>query len=143
MRSFVFLAALPLLVSAWSEHTLLGRATSGNSTSCDTDDKVCGAFCIPGDYTCCPDLEGGCPSTSVCQKGDNGVYGCCPNGKICNGDGGSEFLDDDDSDSGTSTSTSDGSSPSSTAASSNGARHVVFSQGLALAALGAGAVAFL
>src|ERR1700742_1096846 len=92
MRSFLFFA-LPLLASAWSEHTLLTRAT-GNATSCETGDKVCGAFCIPGTYTCCPDLEGGCPSNAECQEGDNGEYGCCPVGDTCSGNGGAEFLDE-------------------------------------------------
>ncbi|KAL2441399.1 hypothetical protein ABEF95_014524 [Exophiala dermatitidis] len=102
-------AVLPLIVSAsvWSDTGLLARATTGNDTiSCiSNDDKVCGKFCIPSDYTCCQDDEGGCSSSSVCQKGDNGVYGCCPKGKTCQGDGGAEFIDED----------GDGSSPSGTA----------------------------
>ncbi|ETI29346.1 hypothetical protein G647_01799 [Cladophialophora carrionii CBS 160.54] len=147
MRSFVLFAALPLLASAWTEHKLLTRAT-GNATACETGDKVCGAFCIPGTYTCCPDLEGGCQtSKSVCQEGDNGVYGCCPIGEICTGNGGAEFLDDSsDDDSGNDdndTSTGGSSGDIESASASNDARPVVLSQGLMAAVVAAGIVGLL
>jgi hypothetical protein len=145
MRSFLFFAALPLLASAWSEHTLLTRAT-GNATSCETGDKVCGAFCIPSDYTCCPDLEGGCSSTSVCQEGDNGVYGCCPEGDTCTGDGGAEYLDEatsDSSTSGTSTSTSDASFATQTTSGSTRAHSLILGPGLTVALVAAGLVSLL
>ncbi|EXJ89698.1 hypothetical protein A1O3_02765 [Capronia epimyces CBS 606.96] len=140
MRSFYFLAALPLLVSAWTENTLLTRASSGNETSCDSGDKACGSFCIPDNYTCCPDLEGGCPATSVCTKGDNGVYGCCGKGEYCKGDGGSEFIDGDSS---SSTSTANAAAATKTGDSSSGADSIVLGQGLTLAAVAAGLVALL
>ncbi|KIW88839.1 uncharacterized protein Z519_10323 [Cladophialophora bantiana CBS 173.52] len=143
MRSFfLVVGALPLLASAWSEHSLLTRAT-GNATECDTGDKVCGVFCIPSDYTCCPDLEGGCPSKSVCQKGDNGVYGCCPVGDTCTGDGGAEFLDGDGSASSTSTSTADASVASKTTSATNAAQPLVMAQGLTAALVAAGVAALL
>ncbi|KIW74857.1 hypothetical protein AYO21_08696 [Fonsecaea monophora] len=141
MRSLllVVVGALPLLTSAWSEHTLLTRAT-GNATSCESGDKVCGAFCIPSDYTCCPDLEGGCSSKSVCQKGDNDVYGCCPVGDTCSGDGGAEFLD---SESSTSTNTADASVASKTTTATNAAQPQVVANGLAVAIVAAGIAALL
>jgi hypothetical protein len=146
MRSFLFFAALPLLASAWSEHTLLTRAT-GNATACESGDKVCGAFCIPGTYTCCPDLEGGCStSKSVCQEGDDGVYGCCPIGETCTGNGGAEFLDDasdDDSIDTTGTSTADSSSATDSALASNDARPLVLSKELMVAVVAAGIVGLL
>ncbi|EXJ59803.1 hypothetical protein A1O7_03950 [Cladophialophora yegresii CBS 114405] len=143
MRSFAFFAALPLLASAWTEHTLLTRAT-GNATACESGDKVCGAFCIPSTYTCCPDLEGGCQtSKSVCQEGDNGVYGCCPIGETCTGNGGAEFLDDSSDDNDSTDSSSEGSTDIETATASNDARPVVLSQGLMVAVVAAGIVGLL
>ncbi|EXJ95626.1 hypothetical protein A1O1_00748 [Capronia coronata CBS 617.96] len=146
MRPFCFLAALPLLVSAsasaWSETTLLIRATTpGNETSCESGDKACGIFCIPSDYTCCPDLEGGCPSaTSVCMEGDNGIYGCCGKDEYCQGDGGSEFIDDGAD--GSSSGSSNGTTATRTGDSTSGADVVVFGigQGLTFAAVMAGIV---
>ncbi|OAP58749.1 hypothetical protein AYL99_07839 [Fonsecaea erecta] len=141
MRTLFLLAVgiLPLLTSAWSDHALLGRST-GNATSCDAGDKVCGVFCIPSNYTCCPDLEGGCSSNSVCQKGDNGVYGCCPVGDTCTGDGGAEFLDDGSSTS--STSTADASVASKTTSATNAAQPLVVARKLTavLVAVGIGAL---
>jgi hypothetical protein len=55
---------------------------SGAST-----DFSCGDLCLPHSYTCCPDKLGGCPQDASCVKGDNGVYGCCPEGGKCTGDG--------------------------------------------------------
>ncbi|KAK7885131.1 hypothetical protein LTR67_010622 [Exophiala xenobiotica] len=136
MRTFFFLAALPLLASAWSEHTLLTRAT-GNATSCDSGDKVCGAYCIPSDYTCCPDLEGGCSADTTCQMGDNDVYGCCATGETCSGDGGAEYL------SSSSTSTGTPAVATKTTSSTSGAQPLVLSQGLSFAVLAAGVVAML
>ena len=134
MRSFFFLAALPLLVSAWSENILLGRATSGNATSCASGDKVCGAFCIPTTYTCCPDLEGGCAANTECQKGDNEVYGCCASGETCTGNGGAEFMDDSSS----STATSDSSVATKTGDAKSDAGAVVMNKGVIVAAAAAG-----
>ncbi|EHY58351.1 hypothetical protein HRR83_007282 [Exophiala dermatitidis] len=117
MRFIFAFAVLPIIVSAsvWPDSGLLARATTGNDTiSCiSDDDKVCGKFCIPSDYTCCPDNEGGCSSSAVCQKGENGVYGCCPKGETCQGDGGAEFIDEDgDSSSSSDTATKTGNSTS-------------------------------
>lgn len=138
MRSFFFLAALPLLVSAWNENVLIGRATSGNATQCATGDAVCGEFCIPSTYTCCPDLEGGCAANTECQKGGNGVYGCCPSGNTCTGDGGAEFLDDGSSSSGSTATTSSGAA-AKTASSGSGADSLVLNKGgVVVAAAAAG-----
>lgn len=138
MRSFFFLAALPLLVSAWNENVLIGRATSGNATQCSTGDAVCGEFCIPSTYTCCPDLEGGCAANTECQKGGNGVYGCCPSGNTCTGDGGAEFLDDGSLSSGSTATTSSGAA-AKTGSSGNGADSLVLSKGgVVVAAAAAG-----
>ncbi|KAK2039876.1 GPI anchored serine-threonine rich protein [Colletotrichum somersetense] len=49
--------------------------------------KACGDGCIPLSYTCCPDQQGGCPSSSTCWLGTNGAYGCCPIGRRCTGPG--------------------------------------------------------
>ncbi|KAK5064482.1 hypothetical protein LTR84_000315 [Exophiala bonariae] len=134
MRSFFFLAALPLLVSAWNENVLLGRATSGNATQCASGDAVCGEFCIPSTYTCCPDLEGGCAANTECQKGGNGVYGCCPTGNTCTGDGGAEFLDDGSSSSSSSTATTSSGAATKTGSSGNDAGALVLSKGGVVAA---------
>lgn len=48
----------------------------------------CGSGCIGYLETCCPDKSGGCPVSSVCWLGNNGKYGCCPIGEICDGPGG-------------------------------------------------------
>lgn len=61
--------------------------------SCASGDVACGSTCIPESYTCCPDKLGGCQATEQCQMGDNKEYGCCPEGEICSGDGGAEFID--------------------------------------------------
>jgi len=144
MHSSLFFTALPLLASAWSEHTLLARST-GNETLCDAGGQVCGTWCIPGNYTCCPDLEGGCSSDSVCQEGDNGEYGCCSVGAICTGNGGSEYLggESNSSSSSTSTGTADASIASQTTSATGAAQVVVLSQGLTVAALAAGVAALI
>ncbi|RVX75454.1 hypothetical protein B0A52_00807 [Exophiala mesophila] len=134
MRSFVFFAALPLLAAAWNEHMLLPRQSSGNGTICADSDKACGDFCIPSSYTCCPDLEGGCASTDVCQKGDNDVYGCCPKGRTCTGDGDAEYIDSASDASSTSSSTAS----SSSSTSSNAADSMALNNGMLVAAAAAG-----
>jgi hypothetical protein len=135
MRSFMIFAALPLLASAWTtENILLSRSTSGNSTSCSSSDQACGAFCIPSDYTCCPDLEGGCSADTLCQKGSNGIYGCCPEGETCTGEGGSEFIDG-------ASPTSSSSVAVKTTSALSGAEANVLSQGLVVVAA-AGALFF-
>jgi hypothetical protein len=138
MRSFFFLAALPLLANAWSENILLGRATSGNATECASGDKVCGEVCIPSTYTCCPDLEGGCAANTVCQKGGNGVYGCCPSGNTCTGDGGAEYLDDASSSSDSSSTSTSSSGSAAKTGTSNGADAIVLNKGVVVAAAAAG-----
>ncbi|GKU05215.1 gpi anchored serine-threonine rich protein [Fusarium langsethiae] len=50
--------------------------------------KDCGTGCIQQDWTCCPSQQGGCPPTAYCEVGTNAQYGCCPNGSVCNGEGG-------------------------------------------------------
>ncbi|KAL6925220.1 hypothetical protein ACHAPO_011446 [Fusarium lateritium] len=50
--------------------------------------KDCGSGCIQQDWTCCPSKQGGCPPTAYCEVGTNAQYGCCPNGSVCNGEGG-------------------------------------------------------
>lgn len=139
MKSFFALVALPLLASAWSEHTFMARST-GNATDCASGDKACGAFCIPTSYTCCPDLEGGCAATATCQLGDNDVYGCCPQGENCSGDGGAEFLDDE---SGTITQTAGAAVATKTGTSTSGADNIKFSSGLVGALAAAGVLALL
>jgi len=54
----------------------------------DQNLKDCGTGCIQLDWTCCPSRAGGCPPTAYCEVGTNQQYGCCPNGSICNGEGG-------------------------------------------------------
>ncbi|KAL4726394.1 hypothetical protein ACLX1H_007075 [Fusarium chlamydosporum] len=54
----------------------------------DQNLKDCGTGCIQTDWTCCPSKAGGCPPTAYCEVGGNSEYGCCPNGSVCNGDGG-------------------------------------------------------
>jgi hypothetical protein len=146
MRFLVLFAALPMLASAWSEHTFFARQT-GNATECESSDKVCGPFCIPSDYTCCPDLAGGCPADAVCQIGTNDVYGCCPEGETCTGAGGAEFLDDESTSNGTSTSgdsgSSTGTSNAGASSATGGAQSLAVGYGSTLAIVAAGVVALL
>jgi hypothetical protein len=86
--------------------------------TCESGDVVCGDTCIPESYTCCPDKLGGCRATEVCQMGDNDEYGCCPQGEICSGDGGSEFIDEK---SGSSSSSSTGTTGDAKSNDSKGA----------------------
>ncbi|UNI13856.1 hypothetical protein JDV02_000554 [Purpureocillium takamizusanense] len=78
-------AVVPALAATPLERAVFARQDTKLSCS-DVGEKPCGNACIPLTYTCCPDQKGGCPATSVCQLGDNKVYGCCPVGKTCNGD---------------------------------------------------------
>ncbi|KAJ9659521.1 hypothetical protein H2198_003096 [Neophaeococcomyces mojaviensis] len=55
--------------------------------ACPTGLKTCGTGCIETSYICCPDGSGGCPATDVCAVGANGLYGCCPIGVTCTGNG--------------------------------------------------------
>ncbi|RMZ85787.1 hypothetical protein DV737_g348, partial [Chaetothyriales sp. CBS 132003] len=87
---FLFLVA-PVL------HLATATATSppslfARTISCESGDEVCGQTCIPSSYTCCPSGDGGCPADTVCQTGDNGLYGCCPTGDICQGPGGAQWI---------------------------------------------------
>ena len=77
------------------------------------------------------------------------MYGCCPIGETCSGDGGAQYLDDDtynpdDDISTTPSASTTGSSAINTAlASGNGAQPLVLSSGLTLAAVAAGVAALL
>lgn len=62
--------------------------------TCESGDVACGDTCIPESYTCCPDKLGGCKADEECQMGENDEYGCCPEGEICSGNGGAEFIDE-------------------------------------------------
>ncbi|KAL4898707.1 hypothetical protein BDV59DRAFT_167381 [Aspergillus ambiguus] len=83
---------------------LIARASSALPSSssipsgCSSSEDTCGIYCIPSSYTCCPDKSGGCAADEDCEMGDNGQYGCCPKGKICSGDGGSQQYSGDGSD---------------------------------------------
>ncbi|MCJ1444559.1 MAG: hypothetical protein MMC23_005061 [Stictis urceolatum] len=87
MRFSISLSILPLTIAGQvaKRSPLL---TSRQSTDCYSTEKICGDGCILESYTCCPDQSGGCPSYAFCDKGDNGEYGCCPEGESCSGDGG-------------------------------------------------------
>lgn len=88
MHKLLFLGTLPAAAfAAISYPSLVARA---EVVPCDEQGlKSCGDGCIPLDYTCCPDMAGGCPTaTSYCSLGDNNEYGCCPIGEVCGGDGG-------------------------------------------------------
>lgn len=65
---------------------------SFNGLYCPPGYKACGDGCIHLDYICCPDLSGGCPSTTYCQLMSNGEYGCCSKGETCVGLGGAFTL---------------------------------------------------
>ncbi|KAF3034417.1 hypothetical protein E8E12_005967 [Didymella heteroderae] len=83
---------LPLLtaavVSADMSALLVRRQTIPVPCSADGR-KDCGSGCIDATWTCCPSGAGGCPPTAYCSLGSNGLYGCCPLGEDCEGDGGS------------------------------------------------------
>lgn len=134
---FLFLAILTLSGRAFSGHTLLARSTS-NAPSYSPGGKVCGAYCIPGNHTCCPDLEGGCSPRHICQKGDNAVYGCCPIGETCTSDGGAEFIDDDGDTSGSGSSATTGTKTTSSTGSVWALDFgLVLAMGISIAALAA------
>lgn len=88
MHKLLLIGTLPAAAfAAISYPPLVARA---EVVPCDEQGlKSCGDGCIQLDYTCCPDMAGGCPTaTSYCSLGDNGEYGCCPLGEVCGGDGG-------------------------------------------------------
>ena len=107
--SLLSLAAANVQLGSIPFNKLVARA----DVACSSGDVVCGTTCIPESYTCCPDKLGGCKADEQCQMGDNKEYGCCPEGEICSGDGGAEFIDEK-SQSGGASSTSTGSSSQST-----------------------------
>jgi len=136
MRPVIVFTFLPLLASALQDHGMLFRR---DSVSCDPGDKVCGSYCIPSNYTCCPDLQGGCAtSTTVCQLGNNGVYGCCPIGDVCTGDGGAEYLDSSNS-----SSTASSSAASATSTKTSGAEAIYIKDGLVVSAMVVGFLGLL
>ncbi|KAF9887755.1 hypothetical protein FE257_009561 [Aspergillus nanangensis] len=54
---------------------------------CSYDGMVeCGTVCIEPTYTCCSIGVGGCAPGTYCTSD-----GCCPNGKICTGPGGTDI----------------------------------------------------
>lgn len=98
MRFSLAVSTLSLLSLA-SANVQLGsmpftKLFARNDVTCESGDVACGETCIPESYTCCPDRLGGCNADEQCQMGDNDEYGCCPEGEICSGDGGAEFIDE-------------------------------------------------
>jgi hypothetical protein len=60
----VFMAALVFFV--WS---MFGNKAYGD-TSCEVTEKLCGRTCIPVNYVCCNDDNGGwCPPNYKCMEG--------------------------------------------------------------------------
>jgi hypothetical protein len=119
--SLLSLAAANVQLGAIPITKLFARA----DITCESGDIVCGETCIPESYTCCPDKLGGCKADELCQKGDNDEYGCCPEGEICSGDGGAEFIDEKASTTSTASSSSaTGSSSDEQKASGAGALRV-------------------
>ena len=70
--------------------------------------------------------------------GDNGVYGCCPTGNQCSGDGASTFINGT-----TTTGTSTAVAAGASATASNGAGQRGVQAGLGLAVVLVGAVVVL
>ncbi|ETN45286.1 uncharacterized protein HMPREF1541_09117 [Cyphellophora europaea CBS 101466] len=98
MRFAIALSTLSLLTIA-SANVELGsipfnKLFARADVTCESGDVACGDTCIPESYTCCPDKLGGCQADEECQMGENDEYGCCPEGEICSGDGGAEFIDE-------------------------------------------------
>ena len=120
MRFAIALSTLSLLSLA-SANVQLGSVPFtklfARDVTCESGDVACGDTCIPESYTCCPDKLGGCKADEECQMGDNDEYGCCPEGEICSGDGGAEFIDEKAQSSGGSSKSGDGDSSVSGAAS--------------------------
>lgn len=124
MRFAIAVSTLSLLSLA-SANVQLGSVPFAKlfaraDVTCESGDVACGDTCIPESYTCCPDKLGGCKADEECQMGDNDEYGCCPEGEICSGDGGAEFIDEKTESSSSSSDTSkaeDDTSSSSGAAS--------------------------
>jgi hypothetical protein len=76
-----------------------------------------------------------------CQKGDNDEYGCCPEGEICTGDGGAEFIDES-TDSNKASSNS-GSNSSDSDSSENAAGSLNVGSGFVVVVAAAAAAALL
>lgn len=91
MRDLLILSAIVSTTFASGFPPLLPRQMDGFvPCSQQPGQKACGSavLCIPESYICCPDGSRGCPPTEYCSLGDNGQYGCCPNGHVCSGPGG-------------------------------------------------------
>lgn len=108
--SLLSLAAANVQPGSVPFNKLFARA----DVTCASGDIICGETCIPESYTCCPDKLGGCNADEQCQMGDNDEYGCCPQGEICSGDGGAEFIDQKAGSSSSSSSTSSSSGGAAT-----------------------------
>lgn len=54
----------------------------------ETGMKDCGDGCIEPSWTCCPAGDGGCGPGFYCHS----EGGCCPIGKLCEGDGGATTI---------------------------------------------------
>lgn len=112
MRFTISLATLSLLSLATANVQLgsmpFTKLFARAAVECESGDVLCGETCIPSTYTCCPDKLGGCNADEQCQMGDNDEYGCCPEGEICSGDGGAEFIDEKSGGSSSSSSSTDG-----------------------------------
>lgn len=133
------IASTSTYISSIPNSLLFGRAT----LDCSSGNVACGSTCIPSDYTCCPDESGGCSANDVCQMGDNNAYGCCPEGELCTGDGGAQFIDEKVGGSDNSSSNSNSTSSSNSSSDSNGAGALsVTTAGLAVA-VAAGVFAWL
>lgn len=84
----VGLTATMASASAVSPARLFARQDVETIPCEESGQQTCGGGCIDLGWTCCPDLAGGCPPTAYCSLGDDGEYGCCPQGETCVGEGG-------------------------------------------------------
>jgi hypothetical protein len=135
--TFLTLASANVQLGSVPFNKLFARA----DVECDSGDVVCGETCIPESYTCCPDKLGGCKADEQCQMGDNDEYGCCPEGEICSGDGGAEFIDEKaDGSRASSNSGSSGSSSGGAEDSSSGAASVKVAGSIVVAVAAAAAL---
>ena len=134
--SLLSLASANVQLGSMPFNKLFARA----DVTCESGDVVCGETCIPESYTCCPDKLGGCKANEQCQMGDNKEYGCCPEGEICSGDGGAEFIDEKSDGSRASSSSNSGSSSSSNSEKASGAASVKVAGSIVVAVAAAAAL---
>jgi hypothetical protein len=81
LRAGVQAVSLPRAIPA----AMMKAPRQVDNGGCTYLETPCGGKCYDLTDTCCPDNLGACGLGDVCQKGDDGRYGCCEIGQQCVG----------------------------------------------------------